>query len=390
MKIKITKISNNFWLRFSHLIAIFSLTLSSFANGIEIYQDEKNSLALRGYISGVYYKDENVDEINEAASRWGFDFTRKLPNDWQASVTLEWGLVFDTNNNLTIGGNGQAPNNTGDDNMFTRLGYIQFSHPSWGDIAVGKQWAAYYDITYGTDILNYWGGSTSGSLHLNSDGGISGTGRAEQAITWRKSYQNFHFAVQVQAQDEAIELSLPEQDPLSEQLNGKTIATINNGFGISVIYDWNKFAFGVGFNSNQIEVAQEFGGSDSNDEIFAASVVYGKNHQPGLYFSAVTTRSKNHEFSDTGSYIDAKSSELIVKYSFANDIAVYGGFNHLTPDDDDYQGSYKFHYNFAGIEYVILDSAATLFIETRFDDGKTTAGEKLDDSAGVLGATIYF
>jgi predicted porin len=366
------------------------LFFSSSSNGIEVFNDEKNTLALRGYISGIYYKDENIDEFNEGLSRWGFELTRKLDHGWQAGVTLEWGLTFDTNNHITIGGNGQAPASASDDNLFSRHGYIHFSHEQWGTFSVGKQWAAYYDMTAGTDILNYWGASVSGSFNFNSDGGISGTGRAEQALVWRKSYGDLHIALQLQAQNEPIEILLPEDNPLAEELNGQQIATIDNGYGLSVLYDWQSFTFGIGFNNNNVEIEADFGGSDANDEIAAVSITYGKNHAPGLYVSVLATKSKNHEINDMGQYIDATSSELIVKYTMDNKVSIYGGYNHLAPDEDSDTSEYEFHYNFAGIEYPLYDHAARLFLEARLDDITTSSGSTIDDNAYVLGATIYF
>lgn len=378
-------------IKYGMLIAGLQISAQSFA-GTELFSDEKTSVTLRGYVEGVYVNTESndSDEINEGNSRWGLDISRKIKNGWTAGLTMEWGLNFDKNSNYTYDGSSSRPQDSTDDAMFARHGYIHFSHDDWGVIGVGKQWAVFYDVTLGTDILNVWGASASGSFNLNSDGGISGTGRTEQTLSWRQSYGQWDLGLQVQAQDEPVIFNVDEADPeYNPDLDGKEIAIIGNGFGASVIYNYDKFKFGVAHNISDIDINPEFGGSLDDDVISAGSITYGKNKAHGLYFSAMFAVSENHEVADNGQFIDAEHSELIIKYTTSDDIGYFAGFNHLEPDDSDYIGDYEFHYNFVGIEYSVLDGSTLLFAEGRFEDGTLDNGASNDDNQFAIGATFY-
>jgi len=376
------------------LIKVFSLYIysgllfTSQTSAVEIFKDDKNSVALRGYITGVYHSTEDTDDIDEGSSRWGIDVNRNLDEEWIAGATLEWGMNFDKNTDLSIGGASQAPSGSADDAIFTRLGYIHFSHDKWGTVGIGKQWSAFYDMVAGSDVLHYWGGSASGAFNLNSDGGISGTGRVEQAIVWRKSYSGFKIALQIQAQDEAITIDVPEDHPNASQ-NGQKIATIGNGYGASLLYAWGELTFGLGFNTSDINIESNFNIAAQDDTISAFSITYGSNRAPGVYSSALVTSSENHEIDDQSQFLDTVSSEFVLKYTLDNGLGVYGGFNHIEEDDSDYDGEYEFHYNFVGIEYTIFNGVAILFTEVRLEDTTSAAGVNNDNNQVAAGITVY-
>jgi predicted porin len=273
--------------------------------------------------------------------------------------------------------------------VFTRLGYVHLTHEKWGTIGIGKQWGAYYDVTAGSDILNYWGGHASGAYNLNGDGGISGTGRADQAMTWRNSFGNLKIALQIQAQDEVVTVDLPDDHPLAE-FNGQHIATVGNGFGASTIYSFNNITVGLGYNVSDIEIEPAFGGTTEDDTITAFSIAYGANGQPGLYAFLLVAKAENHEINDVGQYIDTKGTELIVKYTLDNGLSVYGGFNHLEPDDAYNGGEYELQYNFIGAEYQLFSDKAKVFVETRLEDSTSFDGVNNDDNQIALGLTISF
>ena len=365
-----------------------SLLLASQASAIELYKDEQNSVALRGYITGVYHSTEDTDDIDEGNSRWGLDVKRNLDDEWTAGVTLEWGLNFDRNTDFTIGGESQAPAGSADDAMFTRLGYVHFSHDDWGTVGIGKQWSAFYDVAAVTDIIHYWGGSASGAFNLNGDGGISGTGRAEQAIVWRKSYSGFNLALQLVAQDEDVIIDVPEDHPSAPQ-NGEKLATMGNGYGASVMYTWEMLTFGLAYNANKIDIEPGFNISGNDDSIAAFSIAYGSNGEPGIYSAALVTSSENHEIDDQNQFLDTVSAEFILKYTLENGLGVYAGFNHIEEDDSDYVGEYEFHYNFVGMEYPVFNKAAIFFTELRLEDTTSAAGVNDDDSQVAAGITVF-
>ncbi len=367
-------------------MAIFFM---SNAYALEIYKDDQNSVALRGFFSGLYINSDTSDEISDAGSRWGIDYTRAIENDWTVGLTLEWGLNFENNKNFTLNGSNQAPQGSSDDVMFARLGYISFSHDDYGTIGIGKQWAAYFDATAGTDVFNYWVNLGSGAFNLNSDGGISGTGRAEQSIVWRKTYGNLKLAAQVQAKDEPVVLELDPNSPGFGLLNGETIATVGNGYGFSAMYAWQNFTLGFGHNNNEIELAPIVGGGSEDDVISAVSLTYGTFGTVGFYASAMAAQSENHEIDNTGRYFDALGSEFVLRYQFDSGFAPYVGFNRVEEDDSSYLGEYEFHVNIIGADYLLQNLHAKLFAEVAIHDTTYSLGNEFDETEFVIGATFF-
>ncbi|MBK9287490.1 MAG: porin [Flavobacteriales bacterium] len=80
----------------------------------------------------------------------------------------------------------------------TRLGYIGADLGKCGQLTVGKQWGAYYDVSGYTDRFNVFGGQASNSYNGGTDGGLLGTGRADQAVVYRNKFGPVSFAGQLQ------------------------------------------------------------------------------------------------------------------------------------------------------------------------------------------------
>jgi hypothetical protein len=70
-----------------------------------------------------------------------------------------------------------------------RLGYIGVDAGTFGKISFGKQLSTHYNIAgYTTDQFNVFGGQASATYVANSDGGASGTGRADQTILYTNTF----------------------------------------------------------------------------------------------------------------------------------------------------------------------------------------------------------
>lgn len=352
------------------------------ASAIEIYQDDDNSVSLRGFVRLTMHGTDDSDEITDSGSRWGIDYTRKIQNDWTAGLTMEWATNFEKNTNLSVGGDSSVPAGDSGDSLSSRLGYIHFTHDKWGSFGIGKQWSVYYDVVAVTDVLNFFGGNATGAYNLGSDGGLSGTGRAEQAITWRKSYGNLNLGIQLQAQDEAVVLensSIPEFD-------GTEIAVMGNGYSAALTYQWHDFTVGGAVNISEIDISPvlgNLGAEDEEDTIFAASVTYGKSNS-GLHVAFAAVTSEYHEVDNTGNYIDAVGSELFVKYTLENKLAIYGGYNLLESDTS--SSDYELSYSFAGAEYPLFNGVGNMFIEAKVhDDTNHDNSQGNDDTQIALG-----
>lgn len=79
-----------------------------------------------------------------------------------------------------------------------RLGYLGVDFGAGGRLALGKQNSAHYDIaSYTTDRWNVFGGQASLAYPASTDGGETGTGRANRALTYRNSaFDRLDFTLQ--------------------------------------------------------------------------------------------------------------------------------------------------------------------------------------------------
>jgi len=367
-------------------LVIAGLIVSPTCYAINIYQDDENSVSLRGYLRLTMYGDEDNEEITDSGSRWGFDLTRKIQGDWTAGITMEWATNFEKNKNLTIGGDSSLPSGDAGDSLSSRLGYLNFTHKNWGSIGIGKQWSVYYDVVGVTDVLNYFGGNATGVYNLGTDGGLSGTGRSEQALTWRNSYKNLSVGIQIQAQDEAVTI----QGTGSSDIDGTEIAVMGNGIAGMVSYDWGNFTLGAAFSKSKIDISPVFGNlgvEDEEDSISALALTYGTNGE-GLYMGLTAASSEYHETDNTNSYIDAVGSELYVKYTLDNQVGIYGGFNLLESDES--QNDFEMFYNYAGVEIPFINGVGITFLEVKLNDNTNHDNtDGIDDTEVAIGVTIF-
>ena len=81
-----------------------------------------------------------------------------------------------------------------------RLGFFGVASDKYGSLTFGKQNSTHYDITsYSTDRFNVFGGQSTATYVAGTDGGQSGTGRADQTILYHVKFAKiFDFGAQGQ------------------------------------------------------------------------------------------------------------------------------------------------------------------------------------------------
>ena len=84
--------------------------------------------------------------------------------------------------------------------FLARLGFVGADFGPFGRVAIGKQYGAQYDIaSYTTDRFNVFGGQGTSSYVAGTDGGVTGTGRADRVVHYRNTaLKIIDFAVQGQ------------------------------------------------------------------------------------------------------------------------------------------------------------------------------------------------
>ncbi|GAA5218362.1 porin [Corallincola platygyrae] len=371
------------------------LLLPLSTSAIEIYTDNQASVGLGGYLQADFRQSGGDNEMTDQASRINFDFAFDAGEGWQALAKIEWGLnLVDSTSEMQFGQGGDTLTSEPKDQNDTvnlRLGYIGLSHDSYGTITFGKQWSVYYDVTERTDQMMVWGGEASGTFNYGSDGGISGTGRAEQAIVYRNSIGNLDYAFQYQAKN-SEETNIyecqvnPDMDCGDDDVGDPISSfTYDKGYGAALTYHlpWN-IDVGVGYNRSELDTTEgvNVAGFDGDyADALALGINYGQLSDQ-LYLAAVYYEGTNHEFDDRGEIFDSQGVELYGHYRLNRAWRIYVGYNQLKDNDNNYEGSYELKYYAVGASYQ-MSERVELFSESRIDDSTMADGSDADNIHSV-------
>lgn len=141
--------------------------------------------------------------VQDDATRVGINFATFGPI--RVISTTEWGVnLVQSETSLNAGsttasGFGEVQQAT--QPVFgARLGFVGVDLGKYGRLSYGKQLSTHYDITsYTTDRFNVFGGVSTATYVAGTDGGQSGTGRADQTILYHLKFAKiFDFGTQGQ------------------------------------------------------------------------------------------------------------------------------------------------------------------------------------------------
>ncbi len=130
-------------------------------------------------------------EVQDNATRLGLNFASRSKIKVYAGT--EWGVNLvqsETQFNLSAGGSGQfgTVTSTTGPVFLARLGFIGTDFGPLGKVAIGKQYSVQYDIAgYTTDRFNVFGGQGTFAYVAGTDGGETGTGRADRVVQYRNT-----------------------------------------------------------------------------------------------------------------------------------------------------------------------------------------------------------
>lgn len=361
-------------------------------------QTKKDSLEIsfkpyasfRGHLA-VY---DNEIELQENVSRIGAKIGIKKGNiTFLAATELHLNLFqgttsfnVDGNENIDFLDVTTVKNNQ---TLANRIGYIGFDFEKYGTLTFGKQWSVYYDVASFTDQFTVFGGRASATYIGGTDGGSSGTGRANQSIIYRNQFGAFYLGAQT-------------------QVRGGNNNSFIDGFGFSAQYQVVKEIFiGASFNrtflSNDLINQHKIIGLDGQPTYYAAGIKYlGEK----LTLSALGAIQKNGDFTK-GTYLnsgntlinptvvfDAKGFELFVNYQF-KDFSIHGGYNLYVPDRKNIQtennqipvsSNFKVNDVILGLNYQPI-KYVQIYTEQRLSFGRNALNVK-DRSVFAIGMKI--
>jgi predicted porin len=367
------------------------------AHGLELFNNGESSLDFKGNLSVYYIKNGETAEINDGFSRYTFDMSHQMKNNWQAVGLLEWGVqISRTDDQIFVSNNGLTSTGPTTDTTWLRLGYVGIEHETYGRFTMGKQWGVSYDVGGVTDWFEIFGAEAQGTYNFGTDGGFSGSGRAEQALQYKVNYQDFSFGMQYLVSDDVVH-------------TGDTPSTgdgfgikFNDAYGLSVIYK-APYDIGLGLAYNKAKVSliadldntRDYSQSPkADDELITAHITYRPYGSLGLHVAMVFTDMTNHEVNDLGQVMNKSSGiELFSAYRFDNDISLILGYNALKDDSSGIIGSDgSFHQ-----KYFILsakyhwDEDFYLYIESKLDDSTLVEqNSNLAENATGLGMMFVF
>ncbi|WP_282131426.1 porin [Pseudoalteromonas aliena] len=362
-----------------------SIVVAPAVSAVELYKDETNSVNAGGYIDVRVIHTQDQTEVVNGTSRINFNFERKLKNDWMALALVEWGINPVGSSDIVYNNRFESIQ---DEFLYNRLGYAGLLHEKYGQITIGKQWGAWYDVVYNTNYSFVWDGNAAGVYTYNKDdGAVNGTGRGDKLVQYRNSYKNFNFTLQAQLKNSEFYTcdvtNISESGCQSLWESGDSAAQkveFNSTLGGAVTYKvTNMLTLSAGVNRGEFDLTFGDGTTRSvEDLIYGAGITWGDIDAPGLYVAANINKNENHDTDNLGRLIkDAIGVETFASYRFNNDLRFFVAYNVFDAGDDyviqpnfnaDPNDVFKRQFAVIGLHYFI-DTDTIAYIEARKDFG---------------------
>lgn len=359
---------------------------------VNIYTDERNSMSVGGFIDVRVINTQNQTEVVNGTSRINFKIDRKLKQGWKALGLVEWGVNPVGSSDIIYNNRFESIQ---DEFLYNRLGYAGLSHDKYGQITIGKQWGAWYDVVYGTNNSFVWDGNAAGVYTYNKDdGAVNGTGRGDKLIQYRNSYNDLSFTLQAQLKNSEFYTcdvsDITEQECETLWNAGDTAAQqveFNYTFGASVTYTpTDMLTLTAGVNRGEFDLTYGDGTTQNvEDLIYGAGIMWGRVDQKGLYVAANINKNKNHDTDNLGRLIkDAIGIETFASYRFDNDVRPFIAYNVFDAGDDyviqpnfntDPNDVFKRQFAVIGVHYLI-DEDTIAYIEARKDFSDFESNDK--------------
>ena len=317
-------------------------------------------------------------QVQDDASRVGIKFATLGPVNIFAQT--EWGVALvqsSTEFNVGASPDGAFGTLSSVTNpvFAARLGLVGVDLDKWGSLSFGKQNSVYYDITsYTTDRFNVFGGQASATYVADTDGGVTGTGRADQVVQYHNTFLKIlQFGAQA-------------------QFRGANVATAVDGFGFSLqakVFPGLKVgaAYNKTYFSNLLRttIAGFQGGTDywafgatGNWRMIEYGVVFARERNGDLTYIA-----NSEGFNTIPVVFDANGVELYSRFHFGKFAAV-GGFIDYLPQNLSalINPNFRIRYAVLGGEWHV-SRAGYVFFETRLGDSVDQNGKGIGNAAAI-------
>lgn len=338
---------------------------SKVLSGVELYGSAR-----------INYRFSDIDSfLGDGGSRIGASAQWRIqPKTWVFGRVEAGFNVLDTLDWVFKPGN-RSENTTGDA-FFSRLMYAGVETPDL-IAAFGKNWSTYYQVSGFTDLFDSTGGSASGTFNAGTDGGPTGTGRADSTLQARFLFDWFSesskidpFHLNVQAQHGRLVPGVPGVDyGTAVGLSGivKTVANAEVGLAYN-------FAEVPNRDRSDIRAA----GISGNAHAILVGV---RRFQDNWYLATTIARLNNHETTDQSRYFDGWGWEVYGRHRLFGKLWAVGGWNWLQPDSGEPQAmNYRIKYGVLGLRYALEGFRQLIYFEARLDDSRLEDGSRIGNS----------
>ena len=330
---------------------------------------------LRTHLAGF----NDTAEVQDNATRVGINFRTRGAVKLFAGT--EWGVNLvqsETQFNLSASGSGDfGVVGTETNEVFNaRLGFVGVDFGPLGRVAIGKQNAVHYDVTsYTTDRFNVFGGQGTSTYVAGTDGGASGTGRADRVVNYRNTiFRIFEFGIQGQFRG-------ADSNGVAGSAQVTILPGLKVGGAVTHTY-WSPTTQDLVRNldgdADYVAI-----GTRIDWRILELGLVY--SHQSNGDMVQVPIGSVN-----TPVAFDADGVELYARVGLGP-IGLIGGFTYLEPDVDDplLDPDFKTGYLILGGEWFVA-RGAKIYTESKIDLDSVTATGASGDSVFTIGFRYDF
>jgi predicted porin len=319
---------------------------------------------------------KNDAEVQDNATRVGINFATR--GRIKAIAGTEWGVNLvqsETQFNLSGAGSSGAVDfpvlstQVVNPVFVARLGFIGADFGPVGKVTVGKQYAPQYDIaSYTTDRFNVFGGQGTFAYIAGTDGGPTGTGRADRAVQYRNTILKI-LDVGFQTQFRAV-----GNDHTADGVGASLQVKLLPGLKVGGTYTRTNWAPvvkqeipGIGGNADYFAV-----GTRLDWKILQFGGVYAHQHNGDI---ATVVVPNTDQLESVG--FNASGYEIYTRVGVRR-FGLIGGFTYQDPKVRNplLNPDFKTRYFILGGEYFLAENAK-IYSESRIDDGSVTAtGDK--------------
>ncbi len=329
--------------------------------------DVYGSLRLHLINSYDIERDEAETSLGDGASRIGASAAWRFREGWELFALAEAGFnVLDTFTAGALYDGGAA--------IQPRLYHIGVDSENLY-VKVGKSWSTYYTVAGVTDRFAIFGGNASGVYNASTDGGATGTGRADDAIQTRLYIdpQGFWdivpFNLNVQYQ---LSQPIPEVNGQDYRYSYSASAWLENQSRVGIGFAYHRAAVE---NPSAPEVTAAGIDGDAIARAFAIKS-YGERWLASLVWADLD----NIETTDQNIYFEGEGIELYANWNVSGNFWLVGGGNWLSPDDGETGvGDYEVQYGIVWLHYTFDSFRRMIYIEWRDDHGTLASGRSRDN-----------